>query len=253
MNCPVDRIEAYLDEELDAAQIAEMERHLADCADCSAALAGLREQKRRIQAEAPYYDAPPGLERSLREALREEAEHDARPALREMPWRWMAIAASVLLAASVCWNVLQWRSRTPRNDIAEAVLAAHLRSLLGEHLLDVPSSDRHAVKPWFAGRLDFSPEVRDLAAEGFPLAGGRVEYLAGRRVAALIFRRRQHTINLFTWPDVSSGGETRLARDGYNLLQWTEGGMTYWAVSDVAAADLERLRELYAGGGTAGK
>lgn len=239
MNHPVDWLEAYLDEELEAAQGAGLERHLADCPECSAALARLREQKTRLRAEAPYFDAPAGLERRLREALRREAA-------RELPWRWMAIAAALLLAVSVSWNVQQWRSRTAASSMAADVLTGHIRSLIGDHLLDVASTDQHTVKPWFAGKLDFSPEVKDLAADGFPLVGGRVDYLAGRRVAALIFRRRQHVMNLFTWPEAASaGGEARMTRDGYHLLHWTEGGMTYWAVSDAAAAELERLRELY--------
>ena len=250
MNHPVDWLEAYLDEELEAAQAAELERHLADCAECSAALARLREQKTRLRAEAPYFDAPAGLERRLRAALRRPAAQDGgRATARELPWRWMAVAAALLLAVSVSWNVLQWRSRTAADRLAAEVLTGHIRSLIGDHLLDVASTDQHTVKPWFAGKLDFSPEVKDLAAEGFPLVGGRVDYLAGRRVAALIFRRRQHVLNLFTWPDAASAGvEALMTRDGYHLLHWTEGGMTYWAVSDAAAAELERLKELYRAG-----
>jgi len=121
----------------------------------------------------------------------------------------------------------------------------HIRSLISGHLADVPSSDRHTVKPWFAGKLDFSPEVKDLGAEGFPLAGGRVEYIAGRRVAALVYQRRQHVIDLFTWPETSREGPLKISRNGYNALHWTARGMTYWAVSDVSAGDLEKLRELY--------
>jgi anti-sigma factor RsiW len=238
MSCPADWLEAYLDEELDASQLAEADRHLAGCAECTAALARLRGQSARIRAEAPYYAAPPELERSVRQSLREEAGG-------RTPWRWMAVAASLLLAASVCWNFVQWRSRTATGGLAAEVLTSHLRSLLGDHLLDVPSSDRHTVKPWFTGKLDFSPDVKDLAAEGFPLAGGRVEYLAGRRVAALIFHRGQHVINLFTWPDATSAGESRISRDGVHLLHWTEAGMTYWAASDVAEPELERFRNLY--------
>ena len=238
MNCPLLRLDAWLDEELDAAQMAEIETHLAGCADCAAAAARMREQKRRIRAEAPYYPAPAELQHSIRQALRHESAADA-------PWRWMAIAACLLLAASLSWNALLLRSRMPAQDVAAGVLTGHFRSLLAGHLLDVESTDQHTVKPWFAGKLDFSPEVKDLAAEGFPLIGGRVDYLSGHRVAALIFHRRQHVINLFTWPEEAPAGETRLTRGGVHLLHWTENGMTYWAVSDVAAAELDRLRELY--------
>src|SRR5439155_24246996 len=120
------------------------------------------------------------------------------------------------------------------------------RSLLGSRLVDVASSDQHTVKPWFAGKLDFSPAVRDLAGQGFPLAGGRLEYLSGRRVAALVYYRRQHVINLFTWPGGSSSvSETSTSLDGYNLLQWTDGSMTYWVVSDASSAELKIFRSLF--------
>ena len=246
MNHPLDWLGPFLDEELEAAQTAELERHLAGCAECATAVARLRELKRRIHTDAPYYPAPAELQRSVRDALRREAAPVGTPLGRAAAWRWMAIAASLLLAVSVGWNVIAWRSRTASNSLAADVLTGHIRSLIGEHLLDVPSSDQHTVKPWFAGKLDFSPEVKDLAADGFPLVGGRIDYLAGRRVAALVFHRRQHVINLFTWPDPSApGGAARFTRDGYHLLHWNDGAMAYWAVSDAGAAELARLLELY--------
>lgn len=247
MNCSPDLIEAYMDEELDASQRAAVGQHVAACAECSEAYARLREQKEGIKAAARYYNAPAELRQAVRDALRRAAEPAATPRGREMPWRWMAVAATVLLVASVSWNLMQLRHGGVENSVAESVAGDHIRSLLGTHLVDVPSSDQHTVKPWFAGKLDFSPEVRNFETEGFPLIGGRIEYLAGRRVAALVYRRRQHVINVFTWPAASAdgGGEVRLARDGYNLLQWTDGPMTYWAASDVSAVELDRLRDLY--------
>jgi anti-sigma factor RsiW len=161
------------------------------------------------------------------------------------PWRGLAIAASLLFLVSVSWNVIQMRSRAAGSELADAIVTDHIRSLIGAHLLDVPSSDQHTVKPWFAGKLDFSPDVRELSAQGFPLVGGRVEYLEGRRVAALVYQRRQHVINLFIWPAGPSGTEAAISRNGYNLIHWTTGPMTYWAVSDANAADLATLRDLY--------
>lgn len=241
MNCAPDLIEPYLDEELDASQRAAVGQHVAACAECSEAYARLREQKATIKAAARYYNAPPELRQSVRAAIRR------KPQDGELPWRWLAIAATVLLVASVSSNLLRLRHGAAENSVAESVVADHIRSMLGTHLVDVPSSDQHTVKPWFAGKLDFSPDVRNFEAEGFPLAGGRIEYLAGRRVAALVYRRRQHVINVFTWPaaSASAGGEVHLARDGYNLLHWTDGPMTYWAASDVSAVELDRLRDLY--------
>ncbi len=130
--------------------------------------------------------------------------------------------------------------------IAQNVLSNHIRSLIGTHLLDVPSSDRHTVKPWFNGKLDFSPEVKDFASQGFPLIGGRLDYLTDRTVAALIYGRRQHVINLFTWPaDSSPVKESFFSRNGYNVVHWTHGAMTCWAVSDIATPELVQFKQLY--------
>ena len=246
MNCSLDLIEAWLDEELDAAQQAAVEQHVAACPDCSQACARLRKQKAGIKAVAPYYSAPPELRQSIRTALQRLATKEDRPPMPAVPWRWLAIAASLLLVVSVSWNLIQLRPRAPETNLAENVLSDHIRSLLGTHLVDVVSSDQHTVKPWFAGKLDFSPPVKDLEAKGFPLAGGRIEYVAGRRVAALVYRRRQHVINVFIWPGgSSSASETGISRNGYNLLHWTDGAMTYWAVSDVSSAELDTLRTLF--------
>ena len=177
-----------------------------------------------VGANARYYEAPPALEQRVRAALRSENRS-------WMPWKWLAIAASLLLAVSAAWNVAQLRSRSDSQELlAENVLSAHLRALNGTHLLDVPSSDRHTVKPWFAGKVEFSPPVKDL--EGFPLLGGRVEYFGGRPAAALVYGRRAHVIDLFVWPGVPSPTLSQ-TRNGYHLRSWSAGGMVFWAVSDL--------------------
>ena len=161
---------------------------------------------------------------------------------------WMAVAASVLLFVSIAWNVALLRSHSSARDLlAQEVLSSHLRSLIGTHLVDIPSSDQHTVKPWFNGKLNFSPDVRDFARQGFPLVGGRMEYLDDRPVAALIYQRRQHLINLFMWPAASSSssGYSEMKRRGYNLLSWTRDGMTCWLVSDVQTGELEQFAQLY--------
>ena len=243
MNCSRELIAAYLDEELDAVQQTEVERHMTGCRSCADAYARLSGQKAEIRATAPHYRAPRELHASIRAGLRRVDA--ARPGrAQEMRWRGLAIAASVFLVVSVSWNAIEWRSRTAANDLAGTVLTDHIRSLIGTHLVDVPSSDQHTVKPWFAGKLDFSPDVKDLEAQGFPLVGGRVEYLEGRRVAALVYHRRQHVINLFVWPGGSSA-EAAVSRNGYNVRHWAAGGMTYWAVSDVSATDLASFRNLF--------
>ena len=253
-NCSRELIEAYLDEELDASLRAAVERHLAACPDCSHVHAGLLSQKADIKAAAPYLPTPANLRQSVRGALKKAAAEQSEPPAHTAPrrgiaitapWRGLAIAASLLFLVSVSWNVIQMRSRAAGSELADAIVTDHIRSLIGAHLLDVPSSDQHTVKPWFAGKLDFSPDVRELSAQGFPLVGGRVEYLEGRRVAALVYQRRLHVINLFIWPAGPSGAEAALSRNGYNLIHWTTGPMTYWAVSDANAADLATLRDLY--------
>ena len=247
MKCSPELLEGYLDQELEPGLQAEVEEHLAGCAECSAAYDRLRAMQSRIRSQAPRYEAPPGLQKLVRQAV-ERAAAEERSPRRELPWRMLAIAASLLLAVSLGWNFNQLRLRAPeRETIAQNVIASHVRSLIGTHLLDVTSTDQHTVKPWFNGRLDFAPMVKDLAPQGFPLIGGRIEYLSDRAVAALIYQRRKHVINLFTWPvSRSDAGESHFSQNGYNVLQWSDASMTYWAVSDVSASELNEFRELLA-------
>jgi anti-sigma factor RsiW len=247
MNCSRDLIEAYMDEELDPGLTASVEEHLSGCLSCSEVYSRFREQRAEIRSAAPYYTAPAQLERSIRDALRQAVANETRAAARNLPWRWLAIAASILLAISVSWNLRPSSKRTAEYDLlAQNIFAGHIRSLIGSHLLDVPSTDQHTVKPWFNGKLDFSPEVKDLAAQGFPLIGGRLDYLTNRPVAALVFGRRQHVINLYTWPsDPTASSPSQFSRNGYNAIHWSHGSMTFWAVSDLALTELAQFKELY--------
>ncbi len=202
--------------------------HLESCPSCM------------IGDNAPYYEAPPGLERKIRQSLRRET----KAASYWRDWRLAAIAASVLLMASLAANIQLFRSRVPAQQLtADAVLSAHLRSLAGEHLLDVPSSDKHTVKPWFNGKLDFSPPVKTLS--GFPLIGGRLEYLEGRPAAALIYGRNKHVINLFIWPEPAPAPESTRTRNGYHIQTWSTDDMTFWAVSDLNESELREFVSLY--------
>jgi anti-sigma factor RsiW len=135
------------------------------------------------------------------------------------------------------------RTPDPVDAVAQEVVSSHVRASMGEHLFDVRSTDQHTVKPWFLGKLDFSPPVNDLAQAGFPLTGGRLDYVAGRTVAALVYMRGQHTINVFVWPDASDVTRSSAARTirGFHVRHWTLGGMSYWAVSDVNDADLDQF------------
>jgi anti-sigma factor RsiW len=247
MNCSHDLIEAYMDEELDPGLTASVEEHLSGCQPCSESYSRFRKQRAEIRRAAPYYTAPQHLERSIRGALRQTAAIEARPAAGSPPWRWLAIAATVLLAVSVSWNLRPSSRRAVESEmVAENVLSDHIRSLIGTHLVDVPSTDQHTVKPWFNGKLDFSPEVKDFASQGFPLIGGRLDYLMDRPVAALIYGRRQHVINVFTWPsEPTQVSENQLSRNGYNAIHWARGAMTFWAVSDITLAELTQFKNLY--------
>jgi anti-sigma factor RsiW len=247
MNCSRNLIEAYLDEELDPGLRGTVEEHLSNCRLCSEAHSRFREQQSSIRSSAPYYTAPAQLQQSVHKALQRAAANETAATVRSAPWRWLAIAASVLLAISVSWNLRQPKFRTAENElVAQNVLSDHIRSLIGTHLLDVPSSDQHTVKPWFNGKLDFSPDVKDFASQGFPLIGGRLDYLTDRTVVALVYRRRQHVINLFTWPsDASPVTESHFSRNGYNVVHWTYGAMTCWAVSDITITELDQFQGLY--------
>lgn len=157
-----------------------------------------------------------------------------------------AVAAA---AAVISWTAaIQYASLSSDQLVAEQVVAGHARSIVTSHTIEVASSDQHTVKPWLSSKLDFSPPVPDLAGAGFPLAGGRVDYLDNRSVAALVYRSRQHVIDLFVWPGEKSGDvrPQALSKHGYNVLHWTSGGMNFWAISDVNAAELKTFAEAYA-------
>jgi anti-sigma factor RsiW len=252
MTCTSTRelIESYLDGEVDASLRAEVQDHLTSCSSCAETYARLRELQGNVRSQAPYYDPPADLRRRVRTALAQAANSEGKSdsvARRSAPWQWIAIAASVLLAVSLALNVALFRPQgDDRDTLAQNIVSSHVRSLIGAHLLDVPSSDQHTVKPWFSGKLDFSPDVKDFASEGFPLMGGRIEYMADRPAAALVYQRRRHVINVFIWPSVSSASSAdELARNGYNIIHWSKAGMTYWAVSDLGLNELRQFAELY--------
>jgi mycothiol system anti-sigma-R factor len=238
-------IHGYLDNELDLVRTLEIEHHLEDCPACLRVFEGYQSVRSAIHRGSLFYEAPGDLRKRVRIALH-QANQAESPAFRT-PWRlrpiWIPLAAAALILL-VSFPFLMQPSA--EGLLAQEIVSAHVRSLMPGHLTDVLSSDQHTVKPWFNGKLDFSPPVVDLAAEGFPLIGGRLDYAANRAVAVEVYQRRRHLINLFLWPSGGTGNMTAkaFARNGYNVITWAQAGMTYWAVSDVNANDLREFVQL---------
>jgi anti-sigma factor RsiW len=224
-----------IDGELGPPEDEALDRHLAECAGCSARLAQVQAASTLVAARATRYRAPADLAARIEEAL-EDAEAPL-PARTSRFWHGIGIgAASATLAALAVGVALQLAQPSHDDRIADEVVAGHVRSLLASHAVDIASSDQHTVKPWFNGKIDYAVPVSDFAAEGFALAGGRLDYLDHRPVAALVYRHRLHTINVFVLPTGTAARDPAgIARQGYNVERWTQGGMDFWAVSDVDA------------------
>ena len=241
MNCEEAEIllHALIDGELDAGHAREVEEHVAGCPHCAAALKDYREMSKAIAEAGVHYKAPPELRRRIEAALPQPQAQVVQMPSRRSVLRGFAMgsAVSAIAATGLVAIVL-------RNDDAERiqseVVSAHLRSLQAGHLTDVISTDQHTVKPWFNGKLDVSPPVIDLTSQGFTLIGGRLDYVDARPIGSVVYRRRQHVINLFVAQ--TSSTERRSARidtlQGFNIRHWTDRGLNYWAVSDLAKDEL---------------
>jgi anti-sigma factor RsiW len=262
-------VDPFVDGELDGDTARAMAAHLTGCETCAALTAETRAVRTAVHEELPMLAAPEALRERIGAAIRAlevapgvapdgapdvAPRIERRPSLRVWParqWQWLAAAAVIVAVGGGSWRLgvnhgLSVGGSAADFPIRDAVVASHLRSLQPGHLVDVPSSDRHTVKPWFNGKLDFSPPVLDLAGQGFPLIGGRLDYMDGRPVAALIYGRARHIINVFVWPVASEQGTdaSPSTMRGYHVRHWTRDGMTFWAVSDVADADLDRFVSL---------
>jgi mycothiol system anti-sigma-R factor len=271
MNCQeiANLMDAYLDGELDPVTSQKVEQHLRECGKCEQAYEVGAAMAHAISQAAPYYKAPIELRERIQLSLREtigaptnrntagkdslpvgrpEAAH--RSVLFEMPWSWLALAAAIVLAALIV-SIWLPRLQQPGADqfLATQLIASHVRSLMADHLMDVASSDQHTVKPWLDAKLDFAAPVTDLAGQGFALIGGRLDYLDNHSVAALVYQRRKHFINLFIWPTTSGAAKAQkvVTREGYHLVHWTDADFNYWAVSDVSEGDLQTFKSLFEG------
>jgi len=245
-----DLASAWLDHELSEPRAGAVAEHEAACEACHAYVADLRALSSRL-SRLGREPAPPGLEERIRLSLAEEtAEAPGQVVPFARPNRWRGFAQQFASLAAVCllsvfgtWAVV--RQRDTVSEVRHDVVAAHVRSLLQNSTIQVPSSDSHTVRPWFSGKVEFAPPVKDLTAEGFPLVGGRLDFVDGHRVATLVYRHGLHTISVFVWPESDRASGSPLAQvDGLNVLSWTKDGMVWWAVSDMEPGELKELRSL---------
>ena len=235
----IEFLPAYLDQELGIPDLIAVEQHLGGCPSCQSELSELRNVRAQLKKHAPYFKASGQLARRIATKIEKEDSH----ALRSKAWHlnWMNSGAVMATLLALAWSSALFIAQpSAREKLMQEVVSSHVRSLQVDHLSDVVSSDRHKVKPWFNGKLDFSPPVFDLSSSGFPLTGGRLDYLDNRTVAVLIYRRNLHPINLYIWPNMhGDAAQNEFERQGYHLIRWSVGGMEYWAVSDLATSELE--------------
>jgi anti-sigma factor RsiW len=236
----------YADGELDAATILELDQHLENCPACMLEWRALGSLKQTLKQDALFFAAPEELRRRIKSALPSRAQAVAQPSAWK--WKWLMAAACGAAACLALLAGMTLGRPSAEQQLARELVSSHVRSLMGSHALDVASTDQHTVKPWFNGKLDFSPPVRDLASREFPLLGGRLDYLGGRGVAALVFQRHKHLINLFIWPTREADSNPTFvgAGQGYHLIHWLGSGMTFWAVSDLNEKELMEFAQAFA-------
>ena len=251
MNCEEARvlIHPYADGELDLVKTIELERHLETCSECPRALENTRALQSAIRNGAVHYELPSGFEKRMWRTIWTSGMVERRSGIRT--WKWIGLAASLAVASVLIWFAApRIFAPSSQDGLAAEILQSHVRSLMLNHLTDVQSTDQHTVKPWFDGKIDFSPEVRDFTSAGFALIGGRLDYIDGHPAAALVYQRRKHIINVFVW---RTNGQRELEpdglrRQGYNGIGWVADGMTYCAVSDLNESELQQFVQLIRGG-----
>jgi anti-sigma factor RsiW len=249
VDCTLDRhlLDGYLDGELGFERALEVEAHAASCRSCARELESWKEIRGALTRSDLYYRAPAALE----EKIRRLAPRD--PVAVRAPWlsrfTWAASGAAFATAILLLAFVTTYRGRPATDQVVGAgFVESHIRSLMSDHVIDVVSTDRHTVKPWFDGKIDFAPPVQDFAAQGYPLAGGRLDFVDGRKVAVLVYHRALHVIDVYVWPqEVSASASTRAESGqirGYNFIEWSDDKFEYCAVSDLNAAELRDFSKL---------
>lgn len=234
---------AYVDNEIDLVTSLALEDHLSDCSDCTYELEKQRSVKDLLRNMDLRPVCPPGLRQEILESLtpkQKAVKVRSWPSLRFRMWTATAAVAAVLLFAVLLFFYVRQNQR----QVLDEVVDNHIRSLLANHLADVASTDQHTVKPWFNGKLDFAPKVQDFTEQGYPLVGGRLDYMENQTVSVLVYKRRQHVINVFIHPSSSNSKLLTSEKRGYNVAHWAAGGMEYWAVSDLNAGELQEFTAL---------
>jgi len=239
-------VQGLADGELDAVNAAACEAHLKTCEACNSEYLRLLALRDELNTPGVAHRAPERLRANI-EAMLEAETGPARAQRRAARTAGYATAGGLgaLLAASL--TVMVVLPQMAESAMERQLVASHVRSLLANHLTDVATSDQHVVRPWFNGRVDIAPPVPQLADQGFPLVGGRLDYIDGRVTPAIVYKRRLHTVNLFVWPAegrLLNGGRT-MRRDGYSLVEWSSGGLRFAAVSDIDPADLQAFKIAY--------
>ena len=240
-------LNAYVDGELDSAGSVGVETHVQACASCLADMENLHALSSAIQNGALRFEPSRRLKKNVEAAIR-KANPQARPAFSY--WGWASAFASIILIVTIASVVAVRRQASSEEALLiDEIVSSHVRSMMANHITDVASSDSHTVKPWFGGKLNYSPPAKDLTEQGFRLIGGRLDYLEGRPVAAVVYQRSQHFINLFVWPTNNAAikQNDQLSRQGYNIIHWTQGGMTYWLVSELNLTELYECARLLKG------
>jgi anti-sigma factor RsiW len=248
MSCELARttVHAYFDSELDAVRSADFEAHAEICAECQAELKTMGALRARLQESDLFEEASPQLVQRTRKQIAQETNEGRAKAGSTRKFLIPAFGALAAAAASLAIMFLGLQSHNQSTRLTAELIDAHVRSLQPGHLTDVLSTDQHTVKPWFDGKLDFIPPVSDFSQQGFPLVGGRLDIIDGQNVAALVYSRRKHLINLFVWPyrENKSFLASSGSRQGYNWLRWQSGDMELCLVSDTSATDLRELKDL---------
>lgn len=245
-------LDPYIDGELDLVNTLEIEQHLQDCGTCQVRYQDHLALRKAFKAKSLYYELPLTLQKSIHSSLVKALPRRTSFISRIRAWRWFglsaAVAISLILLVVGTWVVLLNVASNDTDRLTQEVLDSHIRSLMLDHLADVVSTDQHTVKPWFNGKLDFSPVVEDFASQGYPLTGGRLDYLDKQPVSALVYQRGKHIINVFIWRN-SAGANTKSAlqtntQQGFHIIHWTTGGFNYWVVSDLNESELESFVKL---------